>query len=129
LADGANPVRARIAAFRQLGAAYKAVTDGVRASELEKVRQASRRIVAASHAMYGWFPRGSGPQRGVKTAARPDIWMRPAEFRAKQDAFARESAAFERVARSSDAGAIRTVARRLGATCKGCHDDFRVPND
>lgn len=128
-AGGADQVRGRIAGFRQLGAGYKAVTDGVRAGDVAKVRQAAGQIASAGRGIYGWFPRGSGPQPGVKTAARPEIWTRPAEFRAAQDAFVRESQAFQRVAAGSDLGAIRAAARRLGAACKGCHDSFRVPDD
>lgn len=129
LASGADQVRARIAGFRQLGAAYKAVTDGVRADDIAKVRQASGQIGGAARGIYGWFPRGSGPQPGVKTAVKPDVWTRAGDFRGAQDAFARQAQAFQGVAAGGDINAIRTQARRLGATCKGCHDSFKIASD
>lgn len=128
-AGGADLVRARIAGFRQIGAAYKAVTDGLRASDLAKVRQAAGQLGGLAHGLYGWFPRGSGPQPGVKTAARPEIWTRAPQFRAAQDGLAREVQAFQRVAAGSDVNAIRAEARKLGGTCKACHDQFKVASD
>lgn len=128
-AGGADQVRARIAGFRQIGAAYKAVTDGARASDLARIRQASGQLGGLAHGLYGWFPRGSGPQPGVKTAARPEIWTRVPQFRAAQDGFARQVQAFQRVAAGGDINAIRVEARRLGGACKACHDSFKVAND
>lgn len=129
LAGGADQVRTRVAGFRQLGAAYKSVTDGLRAGDVAKVRLASGQIGAAARGMPGWFPRGSGPQPGVKTLAKPEIWTRGGEFRAAADAFARQAQAFQRTAAGGDLNAIRGESRKLGATCKGCHDSFKVPGD
>lgn len=129
LAGGADQVRARIAGFRQLGAAYKAVTDGVRANDVARIGPASGQIVVAARSLHGWFPRGSGPQPGVKTAVKPEVWSRAAEFRAATDAFLRQAQAFQRVAAGGNISAIRSEARKLGASCKGCHDNFRVPSD
>lgn len=129
LAGGADPVGTRVAGFRQLGAAYKAVADGLRSNDLARVRAASGQIGGASRNLYGWFPRGSGPQPGVKTAARTEIWTRAGDFRNAADAFARQAQAFQRVAAGGDLNAIRTESRKLGATCKGCHDSFRVASD
>lgn len=129
LAGAGDQVRARIAGFRQLGAAYKAVTDGVRANDLARISQASGQIAGLSRNLYGWFPRGSGPQPGVKTAVKPEVWTRAGNFRAAADGFSRQAQAFQRVAAGGDLAAIRSEARKLGATCKGCHDEFRVPSD
>ena len=129
LAGSADQIRARIAGFRQLGTSYKVVTDGLRAGDLAAIREASGQIVGASRSLYGWFPRGSGPRPGVKTAAKLEVWTRGAEFRAAADGFSRQAQTFQRVAAGGDMAAIRGEARRLGASCKGCHDSFRVPGD
>jgi cytochrome c556 len=129
LAGGADQVRARVAGFRALGAAYKSANDSLRRQDIAKIRQASVQIGGAARNMQSWFPRGSGPQPGVKTAAKPEIWARPAEFRAAADAFARQAQAFQRVAAGNDMSAIRSASRALGGTCKGCHDQFKVETD
>jgi len=129
LAGAADKVRVRIAGFRQLGAAYKGVSDGLRSNDLARVRAASGQIGGASRTIYSWFPRGSGPQPGVKTAARAEIWSSAGDFRDAADAFARQAQAFQRVTAGGDLNAIKAESRKLGATCKGCHDSFRAASD
>jgi cytochrome c556 len=130
-ATPADAIRSRIAGYRALGAAFKTTNDLVRAGNLASpgLRQAAAQISAAARGQYGWYPAGSGPHSRLKTAARAEIWTRGAEFRAAQDAFARQAAAFERIAASGNQAAIRSGVRQLGASCKGCHDNFRMADD
>lgn len=130
LATPADSVKGRIASLRELGAAFKAVGDGLRASEPQTIllQQSARQIRNAANAMPGWFPAGSGPEAGVKTAAKPEIWAQPAQFRAAQDAFIERAARFQAAVNGGNAASMRQEMRALGATCKGCHDRFRVPS-
>jgi cytochrome c556 len=121
-----DTIRTRIAGFRELGAAFKGINDGLRGEpQLVLIQQSARQVVNASRQQYNWFPVGTGPQPGVKSAAKPDIWAKPVPFKAAQDAFAREAAAMQRVAVGGNAAALRVQAKKLGATCKSCHDQFR----
>ena len=129
LAAPADTVRSRITAYRELGAAFKAVNDGLRGSEVQTImiQQSARQIRNAARAQYTLFHADSDASTGVKTAAKPEIWTQPAQFRAAQDNFARAADSFFRAASTGDAAAIRAEARKLGGTCKGCHDTFKVP--
>jgi cytochrome c556 len=124
-------IRHRIAGYRALGAAFKTINDTIRSGDFQSVRlrQAAGQIAATSRAQYRWFPAGTGPSAGTKTAARQEIWSRAGEFRAAQDDFARQAAVFERTVASGDEAAIRSGARQLGAKCKACHDNFRLSDD
>jgi len=126
--DGA---RARIAAYRQLGEKFKAVNDMLRSGDVQLplIRRYAGQIRNSAHNQYRLFPANSGPQPGVKTAALKEIWMRPNDFRTAQDKFARQAEIFQRVAMAGDPTAIRTEARKLGGTCKQCHDNFRAESD
>jgi cytochrome c556 len=128
-APAADIVKTRVAGLRELGAAFKNAMDGLRGGEPQTImiRQSAREIKSAAQAQYQWFPAGSGPQRGVKTLAKPEIWTKPAEFRAAQDNLAKQADAFQRAAMSGNADAMRASARSLGGACKGCHDQFRTP--
>lgn len=129
-AAGSDTVRARIATYRELGAAFKAVNDGLRGEpQTVMIQQSARQIRNVARQQYSLFPAGSGAQPGVKTAAKAEIWSKPAQFRLAQDAFARQAEAFGKAAASGNAALIRAEARKLGATCKACHDAFRVPSD
>jgi cytochrome c556 len=130
LATPADSARSRIAGLRELGAAFKNVNDSLRgpAPQMMIVQISARQIVAAARDQYGWFPAGSGVESSAKTKAKAEIWSQPARFRAAQDAFATQVAAFDRVVKAGNPAAIRSATRSLGATCKGCHDTFRTPD-
>ena len=74
LAAPADQLRVRIDGLRELGAAFKAVNDGLRGPEPQTIliQQSARQIRNAANAMPNWFPAGSGPQPGLKTAAKPE---------------------------------------------------------
>lgn len=131
LASPADQARTRTEGYRELGAAFKAVNDGLRGSEVQTIliQQSARQIRNAARDQYGWFPAGSGPQAGVKTYAKPDVWTKARQFRTAQDNFARAAERFQRVAATGNAEALRAEARKLGGTCKACHDAFRTPKD
>lgn len=129
LAAPIDDARTRIDGLRELGASFKTVNDAQRGPEVQTIllQMAARQIVNASKAMPGWFPPGSGAESGAKTKAKPAIWQQPAKFKAAQDAFARQALQFQRAAQAGLLPAIKTETRKLGLTCKGCHDSFRVP--
>ncbi|HEX8055763.1 MAG TPA: cytochrome c [Novosphingobium sp.] len=130
LAAPADTIRTRVAGLRELGAAFKAVNDGLRSNEPQTIllQQSARQIRNAANAMSGWFPRGSGPETRLKTAAKPEIWTQAPRFQAAQNAFIAKSGEFQAAVGSGNVATMRAKARELGATCKACHDSFRVPS-
>lgn len=130
-ASPADDARSRISNFRELGASFKTVNDAIRTPEPQVmlVQIAARQIVNASRQMPGWFPAGSGPDSGAKTKAKAEIWKQGAKFKQAQDAFAAQAIKFQQAAQSGNVTIMRTAARNLGMTCKGCHDSFRQPGD
>jgi cytochrome c556 len=130
-ATPADQVKIRVDGLKALGAAFKTVNDTLRSGSAPagQLQRAADQIESASRAQYRWFPAGSGPSAGVKTAAKPEIWSRAGEFRAAQDNFARQAGVFKRAVASGNQTAVQAEVRRLGGTCKACHDNFRVAKD
>ena len=128
VAAGVDPYKARIDSYRELGAAFKNVNDELRkpAPQAYLIQLSGRQIRSTAQAQYGFFPTGSGPRAGVKTAAKPEIWTQPAQFKAAQDAFNLQAQAVARVAQSGDISAIKVQTKALGQTCAGCHKTFRL---
>lgn len=127
LAAPADTIRTRIAGYKELGASFKAVNDSLRGdANLPAIRAATAKINASARAQYNWYPRGTGPGPGLKTGAKPEIWTQARQFRAAQDAFTTQAAALQRAAAGGNVDAIKAEARKLGGTCKGCHDGFRA---
>jgi cytochrome c556 len=131
LATPADQVKSRIASYRELGAAFKNVNDALRGPTppVMILQISSRTIQNMARAQYTLFPAGTGAEAGVKTKAKPEIWSQAARFRAAQDAFAAQAGAFDRAVRSGNMDAVRAETRKLGGTCKGCHDQFRLADD
>ena len=131
LAAPQDVVKSRVASLRELGAAFKNVNDELKGGspQIYIIQLSARQINSAARQQYGWFPAGSGPQPGVKTNAKREIWAQAAQFKAGQDAFAAQAAAFAKVAASGDMNAIRVQTKKLGATCTACHRAYRVDPD
>jgi cytochrome c556 len=124
-------IEGRQAALRDIGAAFKAISDELKkpAPSLPSIRHNARQIDELIKQQNFWFPAGTGPESDIETAAKPEIWKHPAEFKAKQVAFGQEAAQLVNVAAGSDVAAIKTQWQVLGKTCKGCHEQFRNEDD
>lgn len=114
--------------FKSLGRAYKQLNDTLRTGSPDKVVVAAalKDIGAARRDIYTWFPADSAPPPGVETSTKPEIWTKPAAFKSKLDGFALQADILMKVGATGDKAALATEARKLGTTCKACHDMFRV---
>lgn len=123
-----DQVATRVAAYRELGAAFKNVNDGLRANtpQMTVLRISARQIRDISRQQYSLFPVGSGRGSGAKTAAKPEIWSNAAGFRAAQDVFARQANALVAATERNDVRGMRAAARTLGRSCANCHRTYRV---
>lgn len=121
-------IATRIAGFREVGAAFKNINDELKSGSPQTyvIQISARQIRDYARQQQTWFPAGSGPQPGVKTAARAEIWSQPAAFRTAQANFANQANAFATVAASGDVARMRAGAKALGQSCAACHRSFRV---
>ena len=124
-------IEGRQSALRDIGAAFKAINDEFKkpTPSLPSIRQNARQIDDLTQQQNFWFPAGTGPESDIETAARPEIWKQPAEFKARQVAFGNEVAKLSKVAVGSDAAAIKAQWQAVGKTCKSCHEKFRNEDD
>ena len=66
---------------------------------------------------------GAGTETGLNTRAKPEIWRDSAKFQAAYEKMVAETAKLP--AAAADAATLKAQFAATGATCKGCHDDFR----
>jgi cytochrome c556 len=142
----------RIAAFRDMGSAFKNIADQLKsgATNLEEVKSSARVIQNYSVGLPTWFPPGSEPPpeverswsewfaswfssdaeyqvpRAEKSRAKLDIWQKPAEFDAAYQHFKREADAMVTASQSGDTGAISSQFQKLEQSCSACHRSFRA---
>ena len=61
----------------------------------------------------------------VKTKAREAVWTNNADFKAKNDDFAKASAALSVAAKGGEKKAVMQAVAAVGKACGACHDSFR----
>ena len=92
---------------------------------------AAQDLEAAAAIVPTLFPKGtdSGALPGV-SAAKPDIWDNPDDFRQIESALASQSKALTKALGGSDPAAAAAAFRSLGQNaCGACHQDYRGRKD
>jgi cytochrome c556 len=123
--------KARQDKMRDMGSAFKAINDELKKSKPDWdniIQMNADTVQNRSSYLLKWFPKGSGPEAGVKTYALPIIWQKQSDFTKLGNAAAAEAAKLKDVASSKDAAALKVQYVKLGKACKACHDTYRSPD-
>jgi len=125
----ADVIHMRQANYKQIGAAMKGINEQLRSDtpSLPAIRAGTRRIVGFAPQVLRWFPRGTGPEAGVRTRALPQIWSDSANFRRAGATLLVAARALDAAARRGDMEAIRAAVPQVAHACGNCHDSFRAP--
>jgi cytochrome c556 len=127
-ATAAQVVAARQQNYKQIGKATKGIMDELKkpSPSIAAIRGDAKTIDRLARRVPGWFPKGSGAEAGVKTAALPVIWQQPADFRAAAVRLAAAARALDAAAAKGDIAQVRGAASGLGGACKNCHQTFKA---
>jgi len=127
----ADTIRARQQGLKDMGASFKAVRDQLRVStpDMAAIKAAGENIKKTADAMATWFPKGTGTEAGIKTAAKPEIWTDEAAFNRARTNLVAAATKFAELTNAGDKAAIGAGVGALGGACKGCHDKYRVKED
>jgi cytochrome c556 len=117
--------------LRDMGGALKAINDELKKRTVDWDNVISPNVQTVkdrSGYLLNWFPKGSGPESGVKTYALPAIWQKNDDFVKLGKAMQAEAGKFAAVAATKNAAALTDEAATLGKACKACHDNYRSPD-
>jgi cytochrome c556 len=115
-------VEQRVAKFKQSGGDIQSVfKKHLPAGDLDAVAAAALRMAAWADEMPEYFPKGS-----VSVGADKSLWDDFFDFKAKAKANASAARALHTAALSGDKSQVVTAAKRVGGTCKSCHDSYRI---
>ncbi len=124
-------IKSRQDKLRDMGGALKAINDELKKRRIDwdnTVVPNAQTIKDRSGYLLNWFPRGSGPESGVKTYALPAIWQNNDDFVTLGKLAQVEAAKLNQVALSKDANALKAQVEAMGKACKACHDGYRSPD-
>ncbi len=126
-AKPADTIAARQANFKLIGKSFKTIIDQMKApaADMALVQSSADALAKASTKVHGLFPKGSGPESGVKTHALPAVWEKPADFKAAADKLVLGTKAMQKAAKSGDMAQVKAAFPGVGGACKGCHDQFK----
>jgi cytochrome c556 len=129
--DAAQVITTRQENLKALGKNFKALREELAKGAPDKAALVAdaQTIDKLAQALPGWFPAGSGPEAGVKTAAKPEIWAKPAEFKQVAEALAPQTHKLVEAAATGDVAVIGAQAKETGAACGACHKEFKVKDD
>ncbi len=129
--DPAQTIHMRHDNFKLLGKTTKALKGQLesRAPDRAAVADEARTVARLAAALPSWFPEGTGPNAGIKTRAKMEIWTQPAEFKKASDALTAQANKLSLLAASGDMAATAAQGRRVSETCGDCHHQFKVKGD
>ena len=114
--------------YEDLGKNFKVLMDNSKldAPDMAAVTAAAAKVKSYADQMGTWFPAGTGPESGVETEAKANIWTDRATFDAAVTRLQGEAA---KLAAVTDAAGLKAQFPATGAACKNCHDTFREEKD
>lgn len=124
-------IKSRQDKFRDLGGAFKAIDDELKKRNPDwdnAITPNAQNLQSRSSYLLTWFPKGSGPESGVKTYALPVIWQKPDDFNKLGKTTQSEAAKLNQIAASKDLAVLKAQTIALGKACKACHDSYRSPD-
>lgn len=93
----------------------------------EVVKAANAIQAIANSGMGALYLPGTDKGKGwEESRAKPEIWTEKEKMGKVAMEFVKEANEMAKVAAGGDAGAVKVQLGKLGGTCKGCHDDFKV---
>lgn len=115
-------VEKRVKRFKQSGGDIQAVfKKHLPAGDLAAIEAAAGRMAAWADEMPAAFPKGS---RSV--GANDDLWDNFSDFESKAAAMAAAARNLQSAAAAGDAKSAAAAAKKLGGTCKACHQEYRI---
>ena len=126
-ASAADVIKGRQGAMMLSGVAMASIKGAIDAGQpLASQRFATRSLSRWAHAVPGMFPAGSGPEAGVRTNARAEIWTDRAGFEARAADYAAAADRLAELAAGEDAAAFGAQWTAVRATCQACHDSYKA---
>jgi cytochrome c556 len=121
-----SAIEARKKLMKEQGAAWKNIQDKTKAGQVKELVPDAEKLASTSKEIPNLFPEGSlNPE---KSAAKPEIWQKRAEFDAAAKNLETWSMKLRTTAETGNAEETHAIVKDFGRqACGTCHQPFRVP--
>jgi len=100
-----------------------AMVKGKIAFDAKEFAQHADRVAGLAPQVLEGFAQGS--DKGAETDAKADIWTHFGDFKTKLNDLIEQSQAMSDVAKGGDEAKMKDQFKKLGGTCKACHDKYK----
>jgi cytochrome c556 len=123
----ADAVKMRQANMKQLGGAMKTLSDMVKSGTIDKAAamEAAKKVDGHAQNLATWFPTGTGPESGLETKAKAEIWAKQDDFKKIAEGLKTETAKLQSAVETGDAAQLGAQLQATGKACGACHEQFR----
>jgi cytochrome c556 len=113
--------------FERMGEAFDEIDMEIKRStpDVDLIQKHAVQIDEWAQDQFHWFPEGSGPESGIKTKAKSEIWSRLDDFRGLQEAFVAEAGKLKSAAVERDVTNLASQVHATGEVCSSCHETYR----
>jgi cytochrome c556 len=119
-------IEKRKALMKEQGATWRAIQDKAKAGQIAALAPDAEKLVATSKQIPELFPEGSLDP--AKSAAKPEIWQKRAEFDAAAKNMETLSMRLAAAAKANNTAETQALVKDYGRlACGTCHQPFRVP--
>ena len=101
-----------------------AMVKGKLAWDAKEFALRAERIATLAPQIEEGFAKGS--DKGAETDAKADIWANPEDFHGKVADLVNASKSLADVAKGGDEAKMKDEFKKLGGTCKGCHEKYKA---
>ena len=126
MSSGDSAIEARKKLMKEQGAAWKNIQDKAKAGQVKDLVPDAEKLAMTSKEIPTLFPEGSlNPE---KSAAKPEIWQKRAEFDAAAKNLETWAMKLRDTAATDNAEQTQAIVKDFGRqACGTCHQPFRVP--
>ena len=118
--------QATMKGFAEKTKAIKAYADG--SGDQAAALDAAKAIADTAPRIPSLFPAGTGPEAGIPTHAKPEIWTDHERFEGTAQRLAGQAQSLVAAIQSGDPAAAKEGLAAVGRVgCGACHDSFRTP--
>jgi cytochrome c556 len=119
-------IEARKKLMKEQGAAWKNVQDKAKAGQIQALSTDAEKLASTAKEIPSLFPEGSLDP--AKSAAKPEIWQKRAEFDAAAKNLETWSMKLRDAAAANNTEQTQAIVKDFGRqACGSCHQPFRVP--
>lgn len=119
-------IEKRKALMKEQGAAWRSVQDKAKAGQVAAIAVDAEKLASTAKQIPALFPEGS--LAPAKSAAKPEVWQKRAEFDAAAKNMETLSLQLRDAAQANNADQVQALVKDYGRlACGTCHTPFRVP--